>query len=179
MASSRVSNCVQAAPEPAKQREAIVDDILDLASAEMTPRMPALVSRGLASGEAPPLSILYAEDDVMSQMLVQAIAEDFGHKVTLVADGAAALDRLAAEPFDLLLIDMQMPVLDGLSATRELRRREAATGAPRLPVIMLTANSMPEDVAAALAAGVDRHISKPITAQYLKRAIVRTLSTAS
>jgi CheY-like chemotaxis protein len=145
-------------PAPAKGVESIVDDILGFAG----------------------LSILYAEDDVMTQMLVQALAEDLGHKVTAVADGAAALDRLAAEPFDLLLIDMQMPVMDGLAATRELRRREAAAGATRLPVIMLTANSMPEDVAAALAAGVDRHLSKPVTGRYLKQAIVQTLrSTAN
>lgn len=116
----------------------------------------------------------------MTQMFVQALAEDLGHKVSMVADGAAALARLAAEPFDLLLIDMQMPVMDGLSATRELRRLEAAAGARRLPVIMLTANAMPQDVAAAFAAGVDRHVSKPITAHCLKQAIAQTLrSTAN
>lgn len=151
MPSFRISNGCR--PEPAQRPETIVDDVQAFAS----------------------LRILYAEDDVMTQMLLQALAEDLGHKVSLVGDGAAALIRLVGEPFDLLLIDMQMPVLDGLSATRELRRREAASGAPRLPVIMLTANTTPEDVAAAIAAGVDRHVGKPITSQRLKQAIMQTL----
>lgn len=152
MPSSSISSGCQPEPEPGKRLETIDHNVLVRAG----------------------LSILYAEDDFMCQVLVQALVEDLGHKITVVADGAAALDRLEAEPFDLLLIDMQMPVMDGLSATRALRCREAAAGAPRLPVIMVTANSMPEDVAAALAAGVDRHLSKPITLQYLKRAIVQT-----
>lgn len=157
MPSFSISSGCQPEIEPPGGLETIVDDILAFTS----------------------LRILHAEDDVMTQILVQALAEDFGHKVTAVADGAAALDRLAAEPFDLLLIDMQMPVMDGLAATRELRRREAAAGAPRLPVIMLTANSMPQDVAAALAAGVDRHVSKPVTSQHLKQAIVQTMRSTA
>lgn len=124
------------------------------------------------------LQILYAEDDVMIQVLVQVLAEDLGHKVTVVSDGAEALVRLAAESFDLLLIDMQMPVMDGLSATRELRRQEASAGTPRLPVIMLTANTMSEDVAAAIAAGVDLHVAKPISGQRLEQAIGQILRSA-
>lgn len=157
MPSVSVASGCHLEPEPPRGPEAIADDIVDFAS----------------------LRILYAEDDVMTQLLVQALAEDLGHKVTVVADGAAALDRLAADPFDLLLIDMQMPVMDGLAATRELRRREAAAGAPRRPVIMLTANTMPEDVAAALAAGVDRHVAKPVTGQHLNQAIVQTLRSTA
>jgi CheY-like chemotaxis protein len=179
MPSSRASNCCQPAPEPAERLETLVDCISDIAAPGATTVRPTAPRfRGAANGEAS-LSILYAEDDVMNQLLVEALAEDLGHKITVVADGAEALEQLEAAPFDLLLIDMQMPVMDGLTATRELRRRELAAGAPRLPVIMLTANSMPEDVAAALAAGVDRHVAKPITAQQLKWAIVETLRSAA
>ena len=89
----------------------------------------------------------------------------------VVEDGQAALDALEASAFDVVLMDMQMPVLDGLSATAELRRREAAQGRRRTPVIMLTANALEEHVQAGQAAGGDWHLSKPIRAEDLLGAI--------
>jgi CheY-like chemotaxis protein len=75
----------------------------------------------------------------------------------------------------LVLMDMQMPVMDGLTAVREIRRLEAVHGSPRLPIVMLTANAMPEHVADAKAAGADLHLGKPFTAQSLFDAIGEAL----
>ena len=117
------------------------------------------------------LRILLAEDHPTNQKVVQLILGAVDLTPVVVGDGQAALDAMAAEPFDVVLMDMQMPVLDGLSATAEIRRREAALGRPRTPVIMLTANALEEHVQAGQAAGGDWHLSKPIRAEDLLGAI--------
>ena len=140
-------------------------------------------------GEAPPLDVdlaapmgplrvLLAEDHPTNQRVVQLILGSVGVSPVVVEDGQAALDALAAASFDVVLMDMQMPVLDGLSATAELRRREAAQGRPRTPVIMLTANALEEHVRAGQAAGGDWHLSKPIRAEDLLGAIVAVTAPA-
>jgi CheY-like chemotaxis protein len=80
----------------------------------------------------------------------------------LVGDGAAALAAWEAEDWDLILMDMQMPVMDGLDATRAIRAREAATGRARTPIIALTANVMSHQIAAYIEAGMDHFVGKPI-----------------
>ncbi|MCE3288180.1 MAG: response regulator, partial [Caulobacter sp.] len=95
-------------------------------------------------------------------------------------NGQEALDALAADRFDLVLMDMQMPVMDGLTAIRHQRAREAsgqAANEGRLPIIMLTANALPEHVSASLAAGADRHLDKPITAATLFAALTDVFAT--
>ncbi len=82
--------------------------------------------------------------------------------LTLVEDGRQAVEATIREAYDLILMDIQMPVLDGLSATREIRAREAALGLPRTRIVALSANALPEHIAEALAAGVDGHLAKPI-----------------
>ena len=89
-----------------------------------------------------------------------------------------ALERLKSERFDVVLMDMQMPELDGLSATALLRDFERANGLPRTPVIMLTANALDEHVRASHDAGADQHLSKPIRATSLIEAIVLALTSA-
>ncbi len=111
--------------------------------------------------------------------MIRSILEMQGYDVVIAQNGAEALDRLDAEPFDLVLMDMQMPVMDGLDATRALRRRERDRHAPRTPVIMVTANVMSEHVAAALEAGADRHLSKPVSPDALAEAISQVLETAA
>lgn len=108
------------------------------------------------------LKILLVEDTPANQILIRAMLEALGHRVVQAADGIEALARLAAVPdIDLVLMDMQMPRMDGLAATREIRRG-AVPGAETVPVIALTANAFPEDVDACLAAGMQRHLAKPI-----------------
>ena len=99
--------------------------------------------------------------------MIELILSQADVDLTLAENGAEAVEAFRADRFDLVLMDMQMPVMDGLSATREIRRIETAAGLPRTPVVMLTANALPEHVNAADSAGADRHMSKPINAQTL------------
>ncbi|MFN3669291.1 MAG: ATP-binding protein [Brevundimonas sp.] len=121
-------------------------------------------------GDAP-LRVLLAEDHPVNQRVVQAILSGCGMEVVTVADGAQAVAAFEAEAFDLVLMDMQMPVMDGLSATRALRAFEAAGDRRPTPLIMLSANAMAEHVRDAAEAGADRHLAKPITPGALMAAI--------
>jgi PAS domain S-box-containing protein len=124
-----------------------------------------------------PLRVLLAEDHPVNQKVVQYILEPLGAELTVVGDGAQALSLLANVRFDLVLMDMQMPVMDGLAATRALRVQEAARGDHTpVPVIMLSANALAEHRLKALQAGADRHLAKPITASSLIVAIRDTLA---
>jgi signal transduction histidine kinase/ActR/RegA family two-component response regulator len=114
--------------------------------------------------------VLLAEDHPINQRVIQTILAD-SFEITIVADGQAALDACAARSFDVILMDSQMPVMDGLTAIRAIRAREAAGGMIRTPIISLTADALPQQVQAALAAGADRHLAKPITAGSLLAAM--------
>ncbi len=120
--------------------------------------------------------VLLAEDHPTNQKVIQLILGAVGVELDTVENGAAALDRLAGQTYDMVLMDMQMPEMDGLTATRMLRERERVTGARRTPVIMLTANAMDEHVRASLTAGADEHLSKPIRAANLFDAMARMLA---
>jgi signal transduction histidine kinase/CheY-like chemotaxis protein len=115
------------------------------------------------------LRVLLAEDHPVNQQIVRLILEPAGIKLTVVDNGAKALERLAAERYDLVLMDVQMPVLDGLEATRTLREREMEGS--HTPVLLLTANAMSEHVEAGRAAGADGHLCKPIRPESLLRAV--------
>ena len=117
------------------------------------------------------LRVLLAEDHPVNQKVVQYILEPLGAHLTIVEDGVHALEALAAGTFDLVLMDMQMPVMDGLAATQALRDREAETGAPRTPVIVLSANAMAQHRQQSAEAGADLHLAKPVTAAGLIGAI--------
>ena len=104
---------------------------------------------------------------------VEALA---GLDLTVVDNGAQALDALADPPFDVVLMDMPMPEMDGLTATIKLRIRECVEGAPPVPVIMLTANALDEHVKASLEAGADLHLSKPVRPDALLAAIGQALA---
>ena len=124
-----------------------------------------------APDEGGRLRILVADDHPTNRRVLELMLHDVADLVS-AENGREALDALAAGPaFDLVLMDMQMPVMDGLTAVREIRRLEAAQVRPRLPVIMLTANAMPEHIADAAAAGADLHLGKPFTAETLFDAI--------
>ena len=117
------------------------------------------------------LRVLLAEDAEDNAMLVRAYLKDSGHALEVVEDGAAALERVQAEAFDLVLMDMQMPVMDGYTATRRIRDWERETGRDALPVIALTAYTLEGDEAKSLAAGCNSHLSKPIKKGRLLEAI--------
>jgi signal transduction histidine kinase/ActR/RegA family two-component response regulator len=137
-----------------------------LPPAEAAPNGPSAASAG---GDAEPgrPRVLVADDHPTNRRVVELMLSDVAD-LYAAENGQEALDALVAGPaFDLVLMDMQMPVMDGLTAVREIRRREAANGLARVPIVMLTANAMPEHIADALAAGADLHLGKPFTAQAL------------
>jgi len=111
--------------------------------------------------------ILLAEDIVTNQMVVSAILKKFGLKADTVLNGQEALDALAKEPYDLVLMDVQMPVMDGFEATRRIRDPESAVLNHRIPVIAMTAHAMQGDRASCLESGMDDYITKPISPQTL------------
>jgi signal transduction histidine kinase/ActR/RegA family two-component response regulator len=134
-----------------------------------------------SADQAPQLDIsgarvLVAEDHPTNQKVVELILESVGVTPVIVENGQLALDLLKVERFDVVLMDMQMPELDGLSATAMLRAFEREQGLPRTPVIMLTANALDEHVRAGQEAGADLHLSKPIHAQALIESIMTAIS---
>jgi CheY-like chemotaxis protein len=114
--------------------------------------------------------VLLAEDNAVNQRLVARLLQKEGHAVTLAGNGREALAALEREAFDLVLMDVQMPELDGLEATRRIRRRERDTGG-HVPVIALTAHAMKGDRERCLEAGMDAYVSKPVHPQQLFQAI--------
>ncbi|MEG3639175.1 ATP-binding protein [Magnetococcus sp. PR-3] len=115
----------------------------------------------------PPLTdqgirILYAEDDEMNATLVSTLLGKTPHDLTVVDNGALALERIQSERFDLVLMDIQMPVMDGYQATRAIRAWEHQEKRPRMPIYALTAHALQQDIEQSRQAGCDKHLTKPI-----------------
>ena len=117
--------------------------------------------------------VLIAEDNAINQLIAVKMIERMGHRPRAVRNGREALDACAAENFDLVLMDCQMPEVDGFEATRHLR----AAGLTSLPIVAMTANAMPEDRARCLAAGMDDYIAKPVDFNGLSEVVTRALTT--
>jgi CheY-like chemotaxis protein len=138
---------------------------------------PAAVAAGAvesAAGSLPArrLKILVAEDNLVNQKLAQRSLEKAGHSVVVAGNGREALNALDLEPFDLVLMDVQMPEMDGLEATAAIRERERSGGV-RLPIVAMTAHAMAGDRERCLAAGMDGYLTKPIHPAELQAAIWR------
>ena len=112
--------------------------------------------------------VLVVEDNDVNRMIACQMLSSLGLSVVEANDGREALEKLHAQPVDLVLMDCQMPVMDGYAATQEIRLREARLGLPRLPVLALTANAFGEDAVRTQAAGMDAHLSKPYTREQLR-----------
>lgn len=124
------------------------------------------------------LKILLAEDNVINQKLAVKLLERKGHQVVVAGDGREALEKLDQSTFDLILMDVQMPELDGLQTTMEIRRREQKT-LEHIPIIALTAHAMKGDRERCLEAGMDDYISKPINPQVLYQTIEMTVAKSA
>jgi PAS domain S-box-containing protein len=126
-----------------------------------------------------PLRVLLAEDHVINQRVVELILGPIGASLTKVENGAQAVQAYRTEEFSLVLMDMQMPVMDGLAATQAIRDFEGALATPRrTPIVMLSANAMRQHCEDALAAGADFHLAKPVTPDSLLAAVARALTSS-
>jgi signal transduction histidine kinase/CheY-like chemotaxis protein len=117
------------------------------------------------------IKVLAAEDNATNRLILQALLAPLGVEVTLVGDGAEAVEAFGAGAFDLILMDVQMPRMDGLAATAEIRRIERSAGRPATPIIALTANVMRHQIEQYRAAGMDGYVAKPIELTALARAM--------
>ncbi|MFN9919981.1 MAG: ATP-binding protein [Acidobacteriota bacterium] len=136
------------------------------AAAMAPPPPPALLKPARA------MRVLLAEDNEVNRILIQRILEKDSHRVTAVNNGRLALEALAREHYEAILMDVQMPELDGFAATREIRRKEAGMGL-RTPVIALTALALKGDAEMCLEAGMDAYLCKPISAEELFALLAR------
>ena len=113
-------------------------------------------------------NVLVVEDNDVNRMIAREVLHSLGVGVVEASDGMQAIELLAQHPIDLVLMDCQMPVMDGYAATQEIRKREARLGLARLPVLALTANAFEEDAQLSRKAGMDGHLAKPYTREQLR-----------
>jgi two-component system, sensor histidine kinase and response regulator len=156
------------------------------AQSEAAAAAPAQASSPASTGDSAgnahldrPLRILLADDSRDNRLLVHAYLKDTAWQLVDAENGAIAVDRLKAGSFDLILMDIQMPVMDGLEATRTIRAWEKERGLSRIPILALTASALDEDVRRTFDAGVDMHVSKPIKKAVLLAAIGKSVSSTS
>ena len=161
--------------KPIKRKELLHILRLELAAGQLpSPPQPVPTSGplpGQAVAAGPSLRILLAEDNALNVKVMQGLLAKTAHRLEVVGDGAQAVAASAAGEYDLILMDLQMPVLDGIQATMEIRRREQAAGRVPIPIYALTANALKEDEERSHAAGCNKHLSKPINARALYAAL--------
>jgi signal transduction histidine kinase/ActR/RegA family two-component response regulator len=126
-----------------------------------------------------PLRVLAAEDIPTNQLVLRTIMQSFGVSLEMVDNGREAVEAWRRGGFDIILMDIQMPEMDGVAATRMIRAEEAASGRPRTPIIAVSANAMPHHAREYLAAGMDGHVAKPIELGKLHAAIEAAVSGAA
>jgi CheY-like chemotaxis protein len=144
--------------------------------AEEATRAAELAPQAGASGPVSDPKILVAEDHPLNQLVVSIILDEAGLRFDCVEDGAAALEAMKAGGYDLVLMDVNMPRMDGLEATRRIRRLPGAAGG--VPIVAVTANAAPEEVEACLQAGMDAFVAKPIRAAELLEVLTSPLQAA-
>jgi len=147
---------------------------LDLPPAEAAASAPAGTADAEPAGHEPPdqsLRVLVVDDHPTNRRVVEMILDQVGAERVSVENGQEALEAYLNDRFDVVLMDIQMPVMDGLTATQKIRLIEKQAARSATPVIILSANAMPEHIEAGKAAGADRHLAKPISAVSLLSAI--------
>ena len=156
-------------------RAVLLANLVDQVLTGKTPHAPSIKSSQQALPKFRGNKILLVEDNPVNQRVAQRILQNLAAEVTIANNGAEALERIADANFDAVLMDCQMPVMDGFTATRRIRELELSSGAKRLPIIALTANVMSEDREKCLAAGMDAHLGKPIEPAQVIEALGRFL----
>ncbi len=162
--------------KPIKQSE-LLDAIVTALGIAVSEDDAAATAAATSPSTTRPLRILLAEDSIVNQRLAVGLLERYGHRVTIANNGREACDRLAGDSFDIVLMDVQMPELDGLSATREIRLREKQGGG-HVPIIAMTAHALKGDRERCLESGMDEYVSKPIRERQLLAALRSVLGEA-
>jgi two-component system, sensor histidine kinase and response regulator len=162
--------------KPVKQ-----SDLMDTIVGVLASRLPGAKKRPRAGAARPPkggprLRVLVAEDNAVNQQVAVGMLERAGHEATVAANGREVLALLGQKPFDVVLMDVQMPELDGLEATAAIRERERSTGG-HVPIVALTAHAMKGDAARCLRAGMDAYLAKPLQPRELASAIAGVLGS--
>jgi CheY-like chemotaxis protein len=165
----------------------LLDNIMRILAGETRERGPGGAAvAGARDGAAAPgvapaaaaLRVLLAEDNPVNVKFALKVLERGGHHVTVAGNGREAVDLWRTGPFDLILMDVQMPEMDGLDATREIRRLEAGRdgGGGRVPIIAMTANAMSGDREMCLDAGMDGYVAKPVKRDALFAEVERVVA---
>jgi PAS domain S-box-containing protein len=166
--------------KPLKQSE-LLNTILELLSAKGGRRLPRAAPEpaeaGSEAGAGRRLNVLLAEDNIVNQRLAVRLLEKHGHSVVVANNGREVVEALQRTPFDLVLMDLEMPEMSGFEATACIRRREEGTGR-HVPILALTAHAMKGDRERCLQAGMDGYVAKPIQARELYREIAELLPDA-
>ncbi len=160
--------------KPVRQSE-LRESIARVLGATQTKGPIPLITRYSLRDERDPWDkprVLVAEDNPVNQLLASRLLEKRGYFVRVVGNGKLALEAIAKDPYDLVLMDVQMPEMDGIEATRALREREASSGT-HIPVIGVTAHALKGDRERCLEAGMDGYLSKPIRAQELDEVLAQ------
>jgi two-component system, sensor histidine kinase and response regulator len=173
-AETRAMGFAAALTKPVRQSR-LHDTLIEiLHGRERDPETPAATRTASETVAMPGLHVLLVEDNAINQMLALNILERWGYQTDLACNGREALEALAQNSYDVVLMDVQMPEMDGYEATGAIRRQEALTGL-HLPIVALTAHAMQGDEDRCLSAGMDAYVTKPIRPQALQEAIQRCL----
>jgi two-component system, sensor histidine kinase and response regulator len=170
---------LSSAPAEAKVRKPLIKQELELAIARLLEPVrdtQAAITRAVVDFATPALRVLVGEDNEFNAMLIGELLRRRGHQPRVVNDGNGVLSELEARDYDLLLLDLHMPGLDGFQVIREIRAREQVKGG-HLSVIALTARSREQDRERCMAAGMDGFVPKPINSAALWAAVAATRST--
>ena len=163
--------------KPVKQSELFDSIVRSLGVNSVEDELPTDHEAGIENSAVESLDILLVEDNAINQKLANGVLTRFGHQVTVACNGEEAVNAVKQHHFDVVLMDVQMPVMDGLAATRAIREIEATTG-NHLPIIAMTAHAMKGDREHCLAAGMDDYMAKPIRMGVLQDKLVKAVAPA-
>ncbi len=150
----------------------VQSELLDTVLQVMNITQPTRENDEQAAIVCPPLRVLVAEDGLANQHVAVGMLQAAGHHAVVASDGRETIARWQKEPFDVILMDMHMPVMDGIEATMQIRAAEESSG-EHIPIIALTAAAMKEDADACISAGMDAHLAKPIHPRQLQETLAR------
>jgi len=173
--SRRADLGIAAAVSKPIRESALFDAVEEALDSPLTGTLPHRVTSGSTYERAAParsLHVLLIEDNAVNQVVTQRLLEREGHTVVVAENGLRGLEAISREPFDAILMDVQMPGMDGIETTRAIRSRERA-GHHRTPIIAFTAHAMKEDRERCLAAGMDAYLSKPVETSMLIEVLER------